>query len=72
MRNNQNLVPEMIRIISNLETNYPELYQFLDEDPITIPSKPYPEVTERTLKQYVEDLRELLKQHRKTHYKLDL
>ena len=50
-----------------IEIEYPELYQFLDEDPMTIPSIENPEMGKKVMQEYFEDLKEKLKQYSKTH-----
>ncbi|WP_273565745.1 hypothetical protein [Maribacter halichondriae] len=67
MKNLQRILSEIVQLTSSMETNYPELYQFLDETPITIPSTAHPDLTELTLTEYLEDLKELLKHHLQTH-----
>ncbi|HZJ19333.1 MAG TPA: hypothetical protein VFD35_03130 [Pricia sp.] len=63
MKAEQNILSEITDITIQIETCYTELYRFLDEDPITIPSTARPDLTERTLVEYLEDLKGLLKHH---------
>jgi len=44
MENLNKLMVEITQLTSNIETNYPELYLFLDENPITIPSAGDPDI----------------------------
>lgn len=58
---------EITRLTGLIETDYPELYRFLEENPMTIPAEKHPEVDEAALVGYLESLRELLRHHRETH-----
>jgi hypothetical protein len=53
---------------SQIKTQYPELYNLLEEEPITIASKRYPDVSEKMLQNYLENLQELMKTYGKTHH----
>ena len=55
---------------SKIETNYPELYRFLDENPMTGTTTPHPELDMDSLREYLEDLKNLLKQHLQIVYDL--
>ena len=63
----QNLLKEIATISTDIEVNYPELYQFLDENPMTIPVDGKPQMEKELLKEYLESLRQLLAHHRATH-----
>jgi hypothetical protein len=67
MKNLQLLFKEITNLTSEIETKYPELYQFLDENPITIPSVEHPKLNKNSLELYLKDLNELLKHHLETH-----
>ena len=68
MNNLQSLLSEISQLIKTIETNYPELYQFLDENPATIPSKKNPTIDKKVLHEYLENLKQLLKHHIETHH----
>jgi hypothetical protein len=70
MNNLQSLLKEISQLIKLIETNYPELYQFLDENPSTISSKGRPTIDEQVLQEYFESLKQLLKHHTETHHPL--
>ena len=63
----QAIVTEIVRLTSHIETMYPELYRFLDENPMTIPSEANPHLDKATLASYLGDLKELLRHHQLTH-----
>lgn len=67
MNDKQAIITEIVRLTSSIETSYPELYCFLDEIPMTIPSSPNPDLSLATLKEYLDELKELLKHHLLTH-----
>lgn len=67
MKNKQAILTEIVRLTSNIQTNYPELYHFLDENPMTIPSEAHPHLDKDTLEAYLEGLKVLLKHHQLTH-----
>jgi len=63
MKNEQMLISEISEFTKNIESNYPELYKFLDENPITIPSESDPIINITVLEAYLESLKQLLKHH---------
>lgn len=65
----QQLLQEIARLTAQIETEYPELYQYLDEDPITISPDDHPDIDKATMKEYLETLRSLLESHIQTHSK---
>jgi hypothetical protein len=68
MNDRQAILREIVRLTSNIETNYPELYRHLDENPMTIPSSPHPNLGVATLGEYLDYLKQLLKHHQlQTH-----
>jgi hypothetical protein len=40
-----------------IETDFPELYRFLDENPITIPIDRYPQINKKVLQDYLQSLK---------------
>ena len=67
MKNKQAILTDIVRLTSNIETNYPELYRYLDENPMTIPSVSHPNLNADIFKEYLDYLKELLKHHMQTH-----
>ncbi|WP_405266807.1 hypothetical protein [Cellulophaga sp. Ld12] len=57
------------QLIKTIETDYPELYQFLDENPVTIPSEKHPDLDKDALEGYLADLNSLLQHHLENHSK---
>ncbi len=69
MKKSQELLKEITDLTYVIETKYPELYQFLDENPITIPEGKNLEVNTRALQNYLSSLKELVETYRETHRK---
>jgi hypothetical protein len=67
MKTKGQILSEITDLTNKIETDYPELYGFLEEDPTTIPSIAHPDLSESTLTEYLESLKELVKHHLETH-----
>ncbi|MHB1147764.1 MAG: hypothetical protein ACYC01_09235 [Lutibacter sp.] len=63
------LSAKISQLTKTIESNYPELYQFLDECPFTIPSESNPSIDKNILQDYLDSLKQLLKHHIETHKK---
>ncbi|MRX63530.1 hypothetical protein [Maribacter luteus] len=72
MNNPQNILTRIAELTTKIETEYPELYHFLDENPVTLPSEIHPEVHMKELQDYLDSLQQLLDKHMKTHTKTNL
>jgi hypothetical protein len=69
MNNPNDLLTRITELTSKIQTDYPELYRFLEENPITLPVKAHPEVHKKELQDYLESLEQLLEKHLRTHKK---
>jgi hypothetical protein len=58
---------EIVELTFKIESEYPELYQFLNENPITIPSKNNPDINRNLLLDYLDSLKQQLKHHKEIH-----
>ena len=67
MNDLKNLLQEITDITFEIETNYPELYRSLDENPLTLPVSSHPHIDKAVLQEYLQGLRELLRHHLETH-----
>lgn len=63
------LLNEITALTCNIETNYPELYQYLDEIPLTINSKTNGTIGQDVFEEYLDSLKHLLKDHLRMHKK---
>lgn len=54
MNNPNGLLTRITELTSKIETDYPELYRFLEENPITLPVEAHPEVHKKELQDYLE------------------
>jgi hypothetical protein len=68
MVNKAVLLSEIARLTGIISTKFPGLYQFLDENPITIPISAHPKMDVDTLSNYLNDLKAILKQYAKSHH----
>lgn len=71
MNNLKTTLAEILQLTKTIETNHPELYQFLDENPITIPSESNPSINKKIMQDYLDSLRQLLKHHLETRKKIE-
>lgn len=67
MKDLHKLLREITLLTTNIETNYPELYGFLDENPMTIPMSNHPDIGIEVMQDYLKSLKELLRHHLETH-----
>ena len=74
MNSLQIMMKEITELTTMMETEYPELYQWLrftaqDENPMTIPATNHPHIDIAVLREYLESLKGLLRHHLETHKK---
>ncbi|MEZ2414818.1 hypothetical protein ACA086_07620 [Muriicola sp. E247] len=67
MKSLQKILTEITQLTANIETNYPELYDYLEENPMTLPVKEEPHMEKKVMEDYLESLKLLLKHHLETH-----
>ena len=67
MKRLKELTKEINDLTMKIEQDYPELYQYLDETPITIPSSEHPEMNTRMFADWLDSLKQLLKHHIENH-----
>ena len=58
---------KITKLTTLIETKYPELYTFLEETPLTMPSINHPDINTQVMEDYLESLRHLLEHHIETH-----
>ncbi|MCK5441799.1 MAG: hypothetical protein KAJ23_07910 [Maribacter sp.] len=69
MNNLRQVLTEIMQLTNTIETNYPERYQFLDENPMIIPKENHPDMDAEVMQEFLENLKQLLKHHLETHKK---
>ncbi|WP_186754231.1 hypothetical protein [Echinicola salinicaeni] len=67
MKRLQQLTKEINDITLKIEQEYPELYQYLDENPITISSEINSKMDTKNFSDYLNSLKQLLKHHMEEH-----
>lgn len=70
MKKAESLLKEITDLTNKIRDSYPELYGFLEEDTLTLPTTNQPEVDETSLQNYLESLKELVKNYLETHKNL--
>lgn len=70
MNNLQDILKEITELTNVIETNYPELYRSLNENPITLPDTNNPKMDKKAMEEYLENLKQLLKHYMESQKKL--
>ena len=58
---------DLIQLLTKIETDYPAIYTFLDEDPLTIGGPNSQNVSDKDLANYLESLKEKIAQYKRFH-----
>lgn len=58
---------EITELTYEIEKEYPEIYKFLEEDPMTIPNMAHPNTDEKVMQAYLDDLKQLVRRYIETH-----
>jgi len=61
------ILTEITDMTNMIESDYPEVYRYLEEDPMTIPAIENPDMGRKVMQEYLDDLKQLVKQYSKTH-----
>ncbi|RKS50540.1 hypothetical protein BC962_2311 [Gillisia mitskevichiae] len=67
MKSITGLLNEITLKTLEIETKFPEIYKFLDEDTLTLPFREHPKINFEVLLDYLETLKQLLSHHKETH-----
>jgi len=67
MKDLHQILNKITQLTLNIETNYPELYRSLDENPMTLPISSHPHIDKKIMQEYLESLQQLLEHHLETH-----
>lgn len=63
MKDLNKILREITQLTTNIETNYPELYRSLDEDPLTLTTSGHPHVDKNAMQEYLETLKQVLEHY---------
>lgn len=66
MENLQHVIQEISEVTTTIQTKYPELYRFIDENPMTVPKTQHPHIDKNVMEDYLESLNQLLKKYLET------
>mgnify|MGYP000088389590 FL=1 len=69
MKKIQKLPQEINELTVRIEQKYPELYRYLDENPITIPVDDEAKPTHKSFADYLESLKSILEKYMESHSK---
>ncbi|WP_299323737.1 hypothetical protein [uncultured Maribacter sp.] len=67
MKQLHKVLNEITQLTSNIETNYPELYRSLDENPMTLPVSQHPHMDKIVMQEYLESLKQMLHHYLEEH-----
>ena len=67
METEEELNAGIMKLTEQIKEMYPEVYELLNEMPITVPNTLAPEVKIKHLKDYLESLKVILSRYDKTH-----
>lgn len=67
MKDLQRLLNEITQLTTHIETDYPELYRSLDENPMTLPVSKHPHMDKVVMQEYLESLKQLLEHYLDEH-----
>jgi hypothetical protein len=70
MKKLKRILTEITKLTNTMELDYPELYVFLDEEPITIPATKNPKITVPIMQDYLESLKQHIQHYRETRQKI--
>lgn len=63
MKKLHKILSEITQLTTDIETNYPEIYRSLDENPVTLPINKHPRIDEVVMQEYLDSLKELLESY---------
>lgn len=72
MKRLQKLIPQTNDLTLKIEREYPELYQHLNDSPVTIPCHDHPRLNIKIFSEYLDNLKQLLEHYIENHPKPNL
>lgn len=67
MKQLHKILNEITTLTTDIETNYPELYRSLDENPMTLPVSQHPHLDKEVMQEYLESLNQMLHHYLEEH-----
>jgi len=67
MKRIQTLMLEIVELTTKIESDYPELYKYLDETPVSLGHSQGKEISTIDLEAYLTKLKTLLREYIETH-----
>ena len=67
MKDLQRILTEITQLTTRIETDYPELYRSLDENPMTLPVSKHPHMDKVVMQEYLQSLKQLLEHYIDEH-----
>jgi hypothetical protein len=67
MKRLQEITKKINDLTSKIEQEYPGLYQYLDENPVTIPNTQNANLTTKNFSDYLESLKQILEHYIESH-----
>lgn len=67
MKKLHKILNEITELTTLIETDYPELYRSLDENPMTLPISQHPHMDKEVMQEYLESLKQLLNHYLDEH-----
>ncbi|MBJ6368455.1 hypothetical protein [Snuella sedimenti] len=64
MGSSEETLSKISKLTREIETNYPGLYKYLDESPMTIPNEAHPNIDAASMDEYLETLERLLSDYK--------
>ncbi|EGV43122.1 hypothetical protein BZARG_1018 [Bizionia argentinensis JUB59] len=68
MKKVKDLLTEISTVTRDIETNYPAIYDHLDEIPMTIPDQENPNINAKELENYLDSLKEIIKKYKEEQH----
>ncbi|MCK0131607.1 hypothetical protein MWU59_08835 [Flavobacteriaceae bacterium F08102] len=63
MKDLHKILQDITQLTLKIETDYPELYRSLDENPLTLPVDSHPEIDKNVMQVYLKSLKEVLEHY---------